>query len=314
MPCRFSLLAKIVLSLTLLLSELCLFTSETRAQTLKPQLEVSVYVDASWDKLLGDTGDSLVQSTLAHTESVFNKATGFSLLNSPSAIKISEDLTASNSAEEMQLFKKQIEKLGTSKQSDLHVLFTTPRSYSWAFGLSYQDSLCSEQLKNLIIIRMNSPMFSALTLVHEIGHMLGAIHTSDIEPDLMSALFSLPWPESFNSQSIAAIRELVNNDGACLLESQNQEKRLSVTQLSQNKVILSWPKLRNTGKPCRLSTFQVPDHSALVTKRISKVKVNTHRNSMIDRIPYKRAAGNLNIIWTLKCLGQPEYRSTRIEF
>jgi hypothetical protein len=311
---RSSLVVKIFFLFSLLLSELCFSNLSANAQSLKPQLEASIYIDESWNQLLGASGSSLVQSTLAHAQLVLSKATGFELVNSGSVIKIPQDLTAKNSGDEMLLFKKQIEKLGTSEQSDLHILFTTPRQYSWAFGLSYQDSLCSDQLKNLIIIRMNSPIFSALTLVHEIGHMFGAKHTSDNKPDLMSALFSLPWPDSFNSESINAIKALVNKNGACLLESQNQETQLSVTQLSQNKVVLSWPKLKRTKKLCRLSSFQVPDQGALFAKQLSKNQIDSRMNSKVYRIPYKRITGSFNVIWSLKCPGQPEYRSARVGF
>jgi hypothetical protein len=97
--------------------------------------------------------------------------------------------------------------------SDVSFLFTSRKMNDQIVGLAYVGVVCSSTENSFGIVRLINSAIDPVTTAHEIGHTLGANHTTS---GIMSAVLSKPYPDSFSPNSVAEISGYIDQYGQCL--------------------------------------------------------------------------------------------------
>ena len=282
----------------------------TQAESLKPQIEIQAYIDPSLYELFGNDAGQLVEDSLVYTQKNLQKALNINSILAPIVPAALKDRTFKSGLDEMTAFARSISEADYFKSADIHVLFSMPRENSWAFGLSYQNSICSSEQRNILIVRLSSPAFTALTLTHEIGHMLGAEHESD-SSNLMNPLFGIPWPEHFSKLGTRAIKNHLLKVGHCLLWNTGINQTIRVIPIGKNRIKLLWQKGSNQSS-CKLKSYKLSSDLGISNKLARVQTIGSRARQKLIRLGVRHPLNLPSYVWALDCGGILEQRSGRI--
>jgi hypothetical protein len=289
---------------------LALFSAPAlQAEQLRPQIEIQAYIDQSLYDIFKEDAASLIDDSLAYTQINIRKALGIEAILAPTISATLKETKFNSGLDEMNAFAQSLDESGSFGNADIHVLFSMPRANSWAFGMSYQNSICSAEQKNILIVRLSSPAFTALTLTHEIGHMLGAQHESETN-NLMNPLFGIPWPEYFSELGVTAITQHLNNVGQCLLWNTGNTQTIRAIKIATNRLKLVWK--RSKGKSdCELKSYKLNKTSGIASKltRVHMISPKAKQKLVKTYRSFKKAPSA--VVWSLSC-DTSEQRSNRL--
>jgi hypothetical protein len=307
---NFSLHSHTTLNIAFSCLSMAMPVFSAQAEALAPQIEIQAYIDPSLYEMFGDKATTLVNDSLTYAELNLRRALNIKSILAPAIPATLMDNKYKSGLDEMNAFAKSIAESTNFNSADIHVLFSMPRANSWAFGISYQNSICSSEQRNILLVRLSSPALTALTLTHEIGHMLGAEHETDTN-NIMNPLFGIPWPEYFSNLGVQSIKAHLKNVGHCLLWNTGTRQTIRTIRLGVDRVKLLWNRNRKN-LTCRLKQHKLVDQFGIASK-LSRIQ------SVAPRIRQKLVKFNSlfkinrpTAVWSLDCGENSEQRSRRI--
>ena len=186
-----------------------------------PAVSVSTDADAAWFRRYGSSSNLEIAASLAAASLLYERDLGLRIVVKRQSVITSDGLlpgtTASKLWFEYQTYlvsHPDVMNAGASSLFSGRVFYNSDGSQSSVAGLAAINTYCREPSSSLSIIRDNGSAINYLVFAHELAHNLGADHTNDDPPSLMS-----PWLGSsfFSAETRSAVSWHLSRYGASCL-------------------------------------------------------------------------------------------------
>jgi hypothetical protein len=210
------------------------------------QLKVSLVVEKRAQEQIGDKPALWIRSVFNASKAHYRKL-GLSLFLQE-IILINRNFDSSNIDDLLEEFRQTRPEFGFAGSSDVvHLIFGSQMEPSDTIGLAYLGTVCQFKNYRFGVIRLVSRALQPVLFSHEVGHNLGANHTS---AGIMRAILSSPSAE-FSAESISEIQGYVSEFGECL-KPKISPSLLKVSAVG-SRIIVRF----NTSSSCKLSILSM---------------------------------------------------------
>lgn len=287
------------------LNKSCSFAGLAKASlgaTLAKQIKVSVIVEKKVQDQIGSKVALWVRSMFNSSKDHYEEL-GLSLLLQE-IILINRNFNSSNIDNLLEEIRGTRPEFGFATSSDVvHLIFGTAIEPDDTIGLAYLATVCQFKKYRFGVSRLVSRSLQPVLFSHEVGHNLGANHSSS---GIMRAVLNSPDVQ-FSSESILEVQDYVSEFGECL-KSQVTPNLLRLTS-SGNRIIL-----RHDTPACRVSILSTASKDEQFVKG-QELKLRSSRISGVGKVRFKiksKASNSGKIQALLNCSGS-KFRSKAVK-
>ncbi|GEM_PF-4671985 len=275
--------------------------ASAESASLNKQLRVSVIIEKRVQDQIGSKvalwARSMFNASKDHYEEL-----GLALLLQE-IILINRNFNSSNIDNLLEEIRRTRPEFGFATSSDVvHLIFGTAIEPEDTIGLAYLGTVCQFKKYRFGVSRLVSRSLQPVLFSHEVGHNLGANHSSS---GIMRAVLNSPSVQ-FSSESITEVQGYVSEFGECL-KSQVTPTLLRLTS-SGNRIIL-----RHDTPSCRVSILSTSSKEEQFVKG-QELKLRTTRISGSGKVRFNiksKASNSGKIQALLNCSGS-KFRSRAI--
>ena len=181
--------------------------------TGKQVISLEIDADPSWYNIFGRASSGFILSIINDAEVIYSKQLNIEFKVKRINIHRQEFLDSRY----LELYSYYLYRSKKFSSANIKHLFLAKNLKNGALGVAYVGALCRSPNYAIGVSRFSDIVLTSLTFAHELGHNLGASHTTQMPNDLMSSSLSSDRSIAyFSNYSIAQINNYLHNFNSCL--------------------------------------------------------------------------------------------------